>query len=253
MVPCARKLVKDTGHAPDDPGRLPAGAELHQSGELLAPSAVAHRHLVGGLLPAHRPRAGAGQVSSRLLRRPAVDAGHVRPRPRARRPARHPLREARRRHRAHRHGHGDRAARPRRDLFDQLLRAVPCGAAVRHARPDDRGRAAWNVVTSLNDGEAQNMGRDEVDRPRSALRPRRRVHGGRARPLGRLGGRRHRPGQGERPVRAPRQGPSPRPSRAILLARAGRSRCRARRRATRSSSRPARAAAASASARNGAR
>ena len=24
------------------------------------------------------------------------------------------------------------------------------------------GRAAWNVVTSLNDGEAQNMGRDEV-------------------------------------------------------------------------------------------
>ncbi|MET0539255.1 MAG: NtaA/DmoA family FMN-dependent monooxygenase, partial [Xanthobacteraceae bacterium] len=25
-----------------------------------------------------------------------------------------------------------------------------------------RGRAAWNVVTSLNDGEAQNMGRDEV-------------------------------------------------------------------------------------------
>lgn len=25
-----------------------------------------------------------------------------------------------------------------------------------------QGRAAWNVVTSLNDGEAQNMGRDEV-------------------------------------------------------------------------------------------
>ena len=24
------------------------------------------------------------------------------------------------------------------------------------------GRAAWNVVTSLNDGEALNMGRDEV-------------------------------------------------------------------------------------------
>ena len=37
------------------------------------------------------------------------------------------------------------------------------------------------------------MGRDEVHRARPALRPRRRVHGGRARPLGHLGGRRHRP------------------------------------------------------------
>ncbi len=36
-----------------------------------------------------------------------------------------------------RDGHGDRAARARRHLFDQLLRAVPRGAPVRHARPDD--------------------------------------------------------------------------------------------------------------------
>ena len=41
-----------------------------------------------------------------------------------------------------------------------------------------KGRAAWNVVTSLNDGEAQNMGRDEVHRPRPALRPGRRIYGG---------------------------------------------------------------------------
>jgi len=46
------------------------------------------------------------------------------------------------------------------------------------------GRAAWNVVTSLNDGEAQNMGRDGGNRPRPALRPPRRIHGNRARALG---------------------------------------------------------------------
>ena len=49
------------------------------------------------------------------------------------------------------------------------------------------GRAAWNVVTSVNDGEALNMGREEHLAPRPALRPGRRVHGGRARPLGHAG------------------------------------------------------------------
>ena len=90
------------------------------------------------------------------------------------------------------------------------------------------------------------------DRARPALRPRRRVHGGRARPLGHLGGRRHRAGQGDAAC-------SPIPTRSIASttraassARAGRSPCRARRRAIRSSSRPARAAAAGASPRAGA-
>src|SRR6266581_3034929 len=32
----------------------------------------------------------------------------------------------------------------------------------RLSMPDMYGRAAWNVVTSLNDGEAQNMGREQV-------------------------------------------------------------------------------------------
>ena len=50
------------------------------------------------------------------------------------------------------------------------------------------GRAAWNVVTSLNNSEAHNMGKEAASRARSALRHRRRVHGGRARPLGQLGG-----------------------------------------------------------------
>ena len=90
------------------------------------------------------------------------------------------------------------------------------------------GRAAWNVVTSLNDGEALNMGRDEDHRARPALRPRRRVHGGRARPLGRLGGRRADRRQGDAaasPIRTRCIGST---TRASSSARAGRSPCRAR-------------------------
>src|SRR3989442_422247 len=95
----------DSTHAPDDLGRLPAGAELHEPREFLATPAVAHGYLVAGLLPAYRPGARGGQVPPRLFRRPLVDAGHVRARPRPYRPARHPLRQARRGHRAH--GDGD--------------------------------------------------------------------------------------------------------------------------------------------------
>ncbi|MGA9010210.1 MAG: hypothetical protein WB495_25830 [Xanthobacteraceae bacterium] len=53
-----------------------------------------------------------------------------------------------------------------------------------------QGRAAWNVVTSLNEGAEYGARRGA--RPRSALRRRRRIHGDRARPLGRLGRRLHR-------------------------------------------------------------
>ena len=72
------------------------------------------------------------------------------------------------------------------------------------------GRAAWNVVTSLNDGEAQNMGRDEAtahderyDRADEFMEV----------VLGHwdsLGGRRHRAGQGEWPLCPSGQSPPPR-------------------------------------------
>ena len=58
------------------------------------------------------------------------------------------------------------------------------------------GRAAWNVVTSVNDSEAQNYGFDRASRPRRTLRPRRRVPRGHRRTVGHLGGRR----PGARPV-----------------------------------------------------
>ena len=59
------------------------------------------------------------------------------------------------------------------------------------------GRAAWNVVTSMNDGEALNMGQRRTahdlryDRADEFMEV---VHG----PLGRLGRRCDRPGQGDR-------------------------------------------------------
>ncbi len=49
------------------------------------------------------------------------------------------------------------------------------------------GRAAWNVVTSVNDGEAQNYGVEGAPRPRRPLRPRRRVPRGDDRACGTRG------------------------------------------------------------------
>jgi alkanesulfonate monooxygenase SsuD/methylene tetrahydromethanopterin reductase-like flavin-dependent oxidoreductase (luciferase family) len=59
-----------------------------------------------------------------------------------------------------------------------------------------KGRAAWNIVTSLNRAEAANFGRDE-HMARRPLRPGRRVHGGGARALEHLGRRRADLGQSE--------------------------------------------------------
>ncbi len=200
----------DSTDAADDFGRLPAGAELHQYRQFLAPPGLAHRQLVAGFLPAHRPRAGGRKISLRLLRRPPVDAGHVRAQSRPHRCARHPLREARCRHRAYRHGHGDAAPWARRHLFDQLLRAISRGAPVRHARSDDawaRGLERRHLAQrrrSAEHGPRRGFG------PRPALRPRRRVHGDRAWALGYLGGRFHRPGQGGGLVRQAGKSSSPR-------------------------------------------
>src|SRR5215831_13612925 len=94
-VSAATRLTRrKAADAPDDPGRVPAGAELHQHRELVAPPRVAHRQLVARFLPPHRPRAGGGEIPPRFFRRPPVDARHVRPRPRPYGRAWHPLREA---------------------------------------------------------------------------------------------------------------------------------------------------------------
>ena len=74
-----------------------------------------------------------------------------------------------------------------------------------------KGRVAWNVVTSLNSAEAANFGVSRAYGARCPLRPRRRIHGGRARPLEHLGRRRADPRQGDEPLRRPRESASARP------------------------------------------
>ncbi len=118
-------------------------------------------------------------------------------------------------------GMATRAPRPRRNLFDQLLRALPRGAPVRHPRSDDAGSRGVECRHLAQRRRSAEHGPRRGGRARPALRPGRRVHGDRARPLGRLGGRRHRPGQGDRVVRQAREGASPRlPGPLLPLARA---------------------------------
>ena len=199
-------------NAPDGHGRFPAGAELHQPCQLLAPSGIARRFHVRRLLPHHRPRAGGRQVPPRLLRRPPGDAGPLRQRPSPHGRARHTLREDGPDHRAHRDGHGDRASRPRRHLLHHLFRTVPCRARVRHARPDDgRPRRLERRHVDERRRSAEH-GLRRAPGARHALRSRRRVHGGGARPLELLGRRRDRHRQADRPVRASRQGAAAGPS-----------------------------------------
>ena len=131
-------------------------------------------------------------------------------------------------------------------------RALPCRAAVPDARPDDRGRAAWNVVTSMNDVEARNMGLEEVvehdvryDRADEFMEV---VH----RPLGHLGRRRADRRQDRRCASRILRRSTASATGASTSARAAPSPSRARRRAIPSSSRPDRAAAGAASPRAGA-
>ena len=108
-------------------------------------------------------------------------------------------------HRARRDRRRDAAHRAGRHLLDDLLLAVPRRPDLRHARPPLRRSRAWNVVTSVNDSEAQNFGVDAAPRSRRALRPRRRVPRGDHRAVGHLGRRRPRARPRERgrsPTRA---------------------------------------------------
>ena len=185
------------------------------------------------LLPRDRPHPGSWQIPSRLLRRPAGHARPLRQRPRAHRAVRHPLREARPGRRADDHGHGDRAAGPRRHLLHHLLPAVPCRAAVPDRRSDDARTRRVERGDLDERGRGLEHGPRRCGRARHPLRPRRRVHGSRAGALGFVGGRCHR--------RRPRHRACSRiPARCIasitpgrISARAGRSPCRARRRAIR--------------------
>ena len=216
----------------DDAGGIPAGAELLQLSRVVAASRDDDRLHDAGILSADSAHSGGWQVPSRLLRRSPGDAGSLRSRPCGIRPQRCPRREDGPGADPDGDGPGDPASRTRHDLLDDLLRAVPCGPYLRDdgpaARRQDRVERR-HLAERLRGGEFRP---GEPPRARSPLRPRRRVHGGRARPLGQLGRRRAHNRQGN-------QGASPTLprcigwiTRAAGSGRAGRSRCRARLRGT---------------------
>ena len=151
-------------------------------------------------------------------------------------------------------GLATRQPRPRGHLLDDLLRAVPCGAHLRHARPDAR-RAAPRGTSSPRSTTRRPPTSAPTAHPEHDLRYDRadefmEVVLGHwdtweddAIVVDKASGR----------LRRSRQGPPARPSRDDgSSARADRSPCRARRRAIPSSSRPARAGAAGALPRAGA-
>src|SRR5258708_39833952 len=73
-------------------GRLPAGAELHQPAEFVAPPGIARRFDVGGLLSGDCTDPRIRKIPHGLLRRSPGDAGPLRQRSPAYRRIRHPLR-----------------------------------------------------------------------------------------------------------------------------------------------------------------
>ena len=79
-----------------------------------------------------------------------------------------------------------------------------------------KGRAAWNIVTSLNRAEAANFGRDEHMGHDARYDRAEEFHGSGARALEHLGGRRADPRQGQQPLCRSRKGTSARPYRPVL-------------------------------------
>ena len=130
-------------------------------------------------------------------------------------------------------GRGHRAPRPGRHALDDLLPPVPGGPHVRHARPPHpRARRLERGHVGQRQRGAQLRAR-RAPGARSALRPRRRVHGGHLPALGQLAGRRARAGPRAGP-RSPTRRKSPTSTTpASGSSRVDRSTCRAVRRAGR--------------------
>ena len=163
----------------------------------MAPPAHRARLPHARVLPAHRPHPGGRQVPPRLLRRPPRDARPLRRRHGGGAPAGDPGGQARSRPPDDRDGARDEPSRPRRHLLDDLFRALSRRPGVRHPRPHDRragGLERGHLAERLRGREFRSH---RAPSARSPLRPRRRVHGSRARQLGRLGGWRRalRPGR----------------------------------------------------------
>ena len=103
-----------------------------------------------------------------------------------------------------------------------LSRSVPCGADVRHARPDERGPRRLERGDLVGGVGSLQLQPRQARRARRPLPPRRGVHPGGAGPLGHLGGRRLRAWTRRRACS------STRPSCTCCITRASISRCAGR-------------------------
>ena len=190
----ARWEALDDGHkqgrdAPDEARRLPPGVELLELPRFVAPSA----HRAGlphpRVLPAHRPDPGGREVPPRLLRRPPRDARPLRGRHGGGAPAGDPGGQDGPHPPHDRDGARDEPDRPRRHLLDDLLRALSRRAGLLHPRPHDRGAGGLERGDVAQRFGGRELRAHRAPAPRPPLRPRRRVHGGGPRQLGRVGGR----------------------------------------------------------------
>ena len=143
-----------------------------------------------------------GAVRLRLQRRQQLD---LRPRRSGNLEAHHRCDAARAADAARRAVGGDEPHRPDLDRDHHLSRSVPCGAHVRHARPDERGPRRLERGDLVGGVRGVELQPRRACRARRPLRARRRVHPGGAGPVGHLGGRRLRPGQGGGSVLRPGQ------------------------------------------------
>ena len=231
---------------------LHAGRQRHRVRRVVAPSRHRARLPRPRLLPEARPHPRRGLLRPDVLRRPPGHARHLRRLGRRGGAPRRPSGEARPEHRARRRSPAPPSSIGLGATYSTTYYS-PFHVARTFATLDhlSGGRAAWNVVTSVNDSEAQNFGVDGAPRPRRALRPRRRVPRGDHRPVGHVGGRRARP----RPRRR-RASPTPTRSTSSTTTASGsrcaaRSPCPGRRRAGRCCCRPVRRAGAATSRRAG--
>ena len=171
--------------------------------------------------PLHRHHADrrARAVRFRLQRRQQFD---LRPRRSRDLEAHHGRDAARAADAARRAVGGDEPHRPDLDGDHHLSRSVPRGAHVRHARPDERGPRRLERGDLVGGVGGFQLQPRQARRRTPTATTRRRVHPGGAGPLGHLGGRRLRHGQGEGPVLRSR------PSCTCSITRASTSRCAGR-------------------------
>ena len=215
--PCtARRPPGGNSDEANEADRLPAGAELFELPGIVAPSAGAgefggHANIMNTSAARSKPAnfiSPSSMTGSPFRIVSAMTSGDG--------AARHTRGKARSGGGRSHHGPCHRKRRDRGHLLDDLLQTVPCRARVCHGRPAAQRPGCLERRHFVEQLGGEQVRPRQASRTRSALRPRRRIHGGRARTLGHLGRRFDRVRSREWHLRRSRQGPSPRSQGKVL-------------------------------------